>query len=86
MSLHRAEETCELRVADEGPGLTPAEATRVTDRFYRGSETIESGAGLGLSIAERIADLHGAELAFGEAPGGRGLEACVRFAAVAVRA
>ncbi len=86
VSLHRAGETCELRVADEGPGLTSGEAARVTERFYRGSETSESGAGLGLSIAERIAELHGAELAFGQAPGGRGLEVRVRFDPVAARA
>jgi anti-sigma regulatory factor (Ser/Thr protein kinase) len=61
VSLHADGDTCELRVADEGPGLAPSEAARVSDRFCRGSQTSESGGGLGLSIAKRIAELHAAE-------------------------
>lgn len=55
-----------LTVADEGPGIPEAEAERVFERFYRadaarpGSPT--DGAGLGLSIARWIVDLHGGDI------------------------
>jgi two-component system OmpR family sensor kinase len=52
----------DLEVADRGPGLTPEEAVRVFERFYRGdpSRSRESGGtGLGLSIVAAIVDAHG---------------------------
>ncbi len=72
-----AEGPC-LMVEDCGPGIEPAERTRVLDRFYRVLGTGEQGTGLGLSIASRIATLHGAELVLEENPGG-GLRASARF-------
>jgi len=68
-----------LSVTDEGPGIPPAERARVLDRFYRVLGTSAPGAGLGLSIAARIAALHGASLELGEGPGGRGLAVRVAF-------
>lgn len=68
-----------LRVVDRGPGIPAAERSRVLDRFYRGLGTGESGAGLGLAIAARIAALHGAALDFDDGPGGRGLAVTVRW-------
>jgi heavy metal sensor kinase len=57
-----------VRVRDDGPGI-PCEAHgRVFDRFFRAdaartrSATSSSGAGLGLSIAWRIARAHGGRL------------------------
>ena len=50
-------------VSDTGPGVPPAEREKIFRRFYRAaSERGESGHGLGLSIAETIARLHGFEL------------------------
>lgn len=69
-----------LRVEDQGPGLAPADRNRVFDRFHRGATGAESGAGLGLAIAARIAALHGATLALDESPGGHGLTAMLDFA------
>ena len=68
-----------LSVTDEGPGIAPAERARVLDRFFRALGTSEPGVGLGLSIATRIAALHGASLELGEGPGGRGLAVRVDF-------
>ena len=51
-----------LEVLDEGPGIPPAEADRVFERFYRADgarSTRDGGSGLGLSIARWIVDLHG---------------------------
>ena len=45
-----------IEVADQGPGIPPAEAERVFQRFARGPG---GGTGLGLAIARWIVDLHG---------------------------
>lgn len=59
----------EVRVIDSGPGI-PAEARdRVFERFFRADSarsraesSVTSGAGLGLAIGRRIAELHGGSL------------------------
>jgi signal transduction histidine kinase len=54
--LLRDEHLVQVRVEDEGPGVTPAEAGRIFDRFYRvGSEMTRTsrGVGLGLHLVQR---------------------------------
>ncbi|PWC32001.1 ATP-binding protein [Azospirillum sp. TSO22-1] len=68
-----------LRVADDGPGIPEAERGRAFDRFHRVPGSGETGSGLGLSIAARIAALHGAALTLGEGIGGQGLSVTVAF-------
>jgi signal transduction histidine kinase len=52
-----------LVVSDSGAGVPPLERGRIFDRFYRGERGAKSpGHGLGLSIAETIANLHGFKL------------------------
>ncbi|MFC7342478.1 sensor histidine kinase [Saccharopolyspora griseoalba] len=46
-----------LWVADEGPGIDPAEAEQIFARFTHGSGR-RGGAGLGLAIVRAIADAH----------------------------
>lgn len=51
-----------IRVRDEGPGIAPAEIEHLFERFYRGTNGVESrhhGAGLGLSLVQQIAEAHG---------------------------
>jgi two-component system OmpR family sensor kinase len=49
-----------LEVRDSGPGLSPEEAGRVFDRFYRGdSERLDGGSGLGLFIVASLARTFG---------------------------
>ena len=49
-----------LQVRDAGPGLEPATAARVFDRFYRGEPSRHGqGTGLGLSIVRAIAQALG---------------------------
>jgi len=47
-----------LQIEDSGPGIAPDKLDKVFDRFYRAVGTPGSGAGLGLSIAAKIAQLH----------------------------
>ncbi len=54
--------TLELRVRDTGIGIPDAEKARVFDAFYQvdsGSTREQGGAGLGLSIVERLVRAHG---------------------------
>jgi signal transduction histidine kinase/putative methionine-R-sulfoxide reductase with GAF domain len=51
-----------LAVADTGPGIAPAERSRIFERFYRGASASQghaAGTGLGLAIVAEIARLHG---------------------------
>jgi signal transduction histidine kinase len=61
-----------VAVRDTGAGLTPAEAERVFDRFYRGDPSRSSNAGqsgLGLAIVKGILELHGTTIAVDSRPG-----------------
>ncbi len=51
-------------VADTGRGMSPADAQRIFDRFYRGAsdERRSPGTGLGLSIVKSLVDLHGGSI------------------------
>ena len=68
-----------LRVTDSGPGIPEEERGRVFERFYRGLGTRAAGSGLGLSIARRIAELHGAVVALDTPENGVGLRVTVSF-------
>lgn len=54
-----------LVVEDSGPGLTPADAQRLGERFFRVMGTGVSGSGLGWSIVRRITAVHGARASVG---------------------
>ena len=58
-----------LEVADNGPGIPPAERERVFDRFYRRDGEVAPGSGLGLAIVRTIAVRHGATIHLGDAAG-----------------
>ncbi len=62
-----------LEICDTGPGIPETEREQVLQRFYRISGSGEEGSGLGLSIARRIAELHGARLELHENDAGSGL-------------
>ncbi|WP_427185378.1 ATP-binding protein [Bordetella bronchialis] len=51
-------------VDDQGPGMPPELLARMGDRFLRAAGNEESGSGLGVSIARRIAQNHGLALQF----------------------
>jgi signal transduction histidine kinase len=59
-----------LTVADHGPGIPPAQAARVFERFGRtGEGRGRSGSGLGLAIVEAIAAAHGGRVELASTPG-----------------
>ena len=67
-----------LCVTDNGPGIPVEEHSRVTQRLYRLDRSRNTaGNGLGLSLVEAAARLHGAELSFEDAQ--PGLRVCLRF-------
>jgi len=67
----------ELRVLDEGPGMTVEQRERAFDRFWR--EGRGGGSGLGLAIAKRLAEVDGGSIELREAPSG-GVDVVVRYA------
>jgi two-component system sensor histidine kinase QseC len=71
----------ELTVIDQGPGIPAESRVLIWERFYRVLGTGETGSGLGLSIAKRIADLHGATISLSEGDAGQGLRVSVVFPA-----
>jgi signal transduction histidine kinase len=58
-----------VRVLDKGPGVPQAERALMVRRFWRARRD-QDGAGLGLSIVSRIAELHGAKLGISDRDGG----------------
>jgi two-component system OmpR family sensor kinase len=58
-----------IEVADEGTGMTEADAARAFDRFHRAGHSARGGSGLGLSIVAAIAAAHGGRAALRSAPG-----------------
>jgi signal transduction histidine kinase len=54
----------EISVSDNGPGIDAAQRSKVVERFYRGDASRGTpGVGLGLSLVEAVAKLHGSTLA-----------------------
>jgi signal transduction histidine kinase len=47
-----------IRVLDRGPGVLPEFRFRILERFVRGPNSKEGGAGLGLAIVAEIAAAH----------------------------
>jgi two-component system OmpR family sensor kinase len=63
-----------LSVSDKGPGLTPEDAQRVFERFYRADSArtrsaSRGGTGLGLSIVAALTAAHGGRAELDTAPG-----------------
>jgi PAS domain S-box-containing protein len=56
-----------LYIADNGPGITPADRERIFDPFYT---TASDGTGIGLSIVQRIVADHSGTIHVGESPAG----------------
>ncbi|HCX28889.1 MAG TPA: hypothetical protein DHU55_03835 [Blastocatellia bacterium] len=71
-----ADTTVNLIVEDQGPGIPPELRERVFDKFFRamrdGDLGRPSGTGMGLAIAQGIAEAHGGRIWIEDGAGGRG--------------
>ena len=60
-----------LEVADEGPGIDPADLPRIFERFYRGTRAAGvPGSGLGLAIVAQVMAAHGGHVSVRSVSGG----------------
>jgi signal transduction histidine kinase len=67
-----------LRVGDDGPGIAPADRTRIFDRFTRLDDARiadDGGSGLGLAIVRDIVAAHGGTVCVVDSPVGACVEA-----------
>ena len=68
--LRQNGEEMELSVSDDGIGILPEEQTKIFRRFYQAdSSRSGNGTGLGLSLVEGIAKLHGGSIRVESEPG-----------------
>ncbi|MEU7905717.1 ATP-binding protein [Actinoplanes sp. NPDC049118] len=78
--LTRGEDRADLTIADTGAGIPEEERPHIFQRFHRGQITTEraiAGAGLGLSVAQLIAQRHHGEITL--LPSATGTTMCVRL-------
>lgn len=61
-----------IKVQDQGPGIAPQDMERIRERFYRPAGQTQQGSGLGFSIIETIAELHGLHMSL-QSEQGKGL-------------
>jgi heavy metal sensor kinase len=87
VTLNREGDRVVLEVSDSGPGIPADERALIFERFYRTPEArikVQTGSGLGLSLAAGIAERHGARIQV-ETEEGRGSRFRVTFQESACR-
>lgn len=71
LALHFSENTLEINIDDDGPGIKEEDMPYIFQPFYRGSNiNYNPGFGLGLSLASRIIGMHKGTLKFKNKPEG----------------
>lgn len=71
--LERDGDACRLSVADDGPGIAPADRERVFERFFRGRHADVRGSGLGLAIVAQAVRRLGGSIVVRDGLDGRGV-------------
>jgi len=64
VSTRRRDDRVEIEVMDDGPGVSPLDAPKVFDKFYRGSGSRREGrgTGIGLSVARGFVEAMGGRI------------------------
>ncbi len=81
--VNLSDDTINVMVEDNGPGIAPDKRERVFERFYRVLGNNEQGSGLGLAIVKEIARLHQADIVVTDGPEGKGTTFSISFARAA---
>lgn len=81
ISAAASAESVELCVRDQGPGISPDDATRVFERFFRveSADHRPAGTGLGLAICKGFVEAMGGEISVRNRVSEKGSEFLVRF-------
>ena len=79
---HTAGGTVEVEVLDQGPGLPPAELTRVFEPFHRAAGEPGGGSGLGLATVANLVKELGGRVQLRNREDRSGLVACITLALV----
>ncbi|MHC1480850.1 sensor histidine kinase [Frateuria aurantia] len=79
--LSRLDGAAQIEVIDSGPGIPEHLRQHMFERFQRIPGQSHDGLGLGLSLVQRAAQLHGADIALLDPETGHGLRVQVRFPA-----
>ncbi|MGV8906531.1 MAG: ATP-binding protein [Acetobacterium sp.] len=79
LELKAATKDIIFEIKDTGEGIQPEDLEKIFDRFYKGDQSRSTpGTGLGLTICQRIIDLHGGNITV-ESKIGEGSAFCVRL-------
>jgi signal transduction histidine kinase len=75
-----------ITVADDGPGIAPADRARLWKPYYRGRTAgHNAGSGIGLAVVRDVAEAHGGRAWIDEPSNGRGARFVVSLPAMATR-
>lgn len=79
ISLSQEDQKTVLIIEDNGPGISKENRERVMQRFYRETNHQAPGCGIGLSIVERVVQIHHGKMQLGKADSGQGLKVVIQF-------
>ena len=79
ISLSKQEQHTVLVVEDSGPGISEEDRERVTERFYRVNNHQAPGCGIGLSIVDRVVQMHHGSMMLCQADSGKGLKVVIQL-------